>query len=154
MNPLTVSEPSTWTLLATVLGLFLTVVAVVKVVLPAAKLFSRGWRKFTGSLDAIVGRDAITDPADGRVLAPALPGIGQRMSTVEDAVKTLTQVVADQRELRDRVDAHETRLNVLEPTVATLVAASAERAATAAAAAQAMRLVNDRDVIDGDSTET
>lgn len=109
---------------AALIGLALSSVALIKVVSIAWRIVAKVLRRVSGALDALLGRDPIVDPADGREVSPALPGIGQRMSTVEDAVKTLTEVVAEQKELRDRVEVHEARLNVLEPTVATLISSS------------------------------
>lgn len=59
------------------------------------------------ALDALTGREAIVDTITGRELAPALPGIGQRMDTVEQTLIKL----ADQQ---TRIDDHETRLSRLE----------------------------------------
>lgn len=59
------------------------------------------------AIDSLVGRDAIVDTITGRELAPALPGIGQRMDVVEHTLAKL----ADQQ---NRIDDHETRLSRLE----------------------------------------
>lgn len=75
--------------------------------------------------DSIIGREAMVDTITGQQLAPALPGIGQRMDTVERAVATL----ADQHRM---LDDHEDRLKALE-------AASVERVVARAESAQAYR---------------
>lgn len=69
------------------------------------------WRTFFDKLDqgltSVAGRPEIRDPATGRVLAPAVPGIGVRMANVEDAV---TLLVANQK----RLDDHDARIGKLE----------------------------------------
>lgn len=50
--------------------------------------------------DVLLGRDAIFDSITGRELVPALPGIGQRTATLEQAVTQL----ADQQVRLDDLD--------------------------------------------------
>lgn len=69
-----------------------------------------------GARDALVGREAIIDRASGRVVAEAIPGIGSRMETVEQALITLVD--------------NEKRLTALETDVADLKQAAVERVAT------------------------
>lgn len=104
------------------------------------------WRKIKndalGARDALVGRDAIVDRASGREVAPAIPGIGQRMATVEQALVTLVD--------------NEHRLTALEHDVAELKGATVERALTkveSIAAWEAMAKAHDArpDFIDGDT---
>lgn len=73
--------------------------------------------------DSILGRPAVIDTITGKELAPALPGIGQRMDTVERAVIAL----ADQHL---KLDDHEGRIKALEE-------AAVERVVTRAESAQA-----------------
>lgn len=75
--------------------------------------------------DSIIGRPAMVDSITGEEKSPALPGIGQRMDTVERAVATL----ADQHRV---LDDHEDRLKRLE-------VASAERIVNRSDSAQAWR---------------
>ena len=75
--------------------------------------------------DSINGRPAVLDTITGAEISRALPGIGQRMDTVERAVATL----ADQHRV---LDDHEDRLKALE-------AAAVERIVTRSESAQAWR---------------
>lgn len=126
------------------------------------------WRRIRRDLvsarDAVIGRDAIIDPASGEQVAPALPGIGARMATVEDAqastsvaLDRLAQVVATLAErqaadaaLSSKVDALEahvadctSRAAGLDARVGRLEAAAVERiTATAAVAAATLTAKN------------
>lgn len=64
-------------------------------------------REVRSARDSLLGRDAILDTITGKELAPALPGIGQRMDTIETA---LTQLV----DVHVRLNSHEKRLLDLE----------------------------------------
>ena len=61
----------------------------------------RGQSEAVAVRDAILGRDAVRDSITGKELAPRLPGIGQRIDTVEQAVATL----ADQHRILDDHDS-------------------------------------------------
>lgn len=104
------------------------------------------WRHFKndalGARDVLVGRDAIIDRASGREVAPAIPGIGHRMATVEQALTTLVN--------------NEHRLSALEIDVAELKAARVERLVgkvESIAAYDAIAKAHDSqpDFIDGDN---
>ena len=84
--------------------------------------------------DSIIGRGAVVDTITGQQLAPPLPGIGQRMDTVERTVATL----ADQHRV---LDDHEDRLKAHAEAIAELKAASVERVVTRAESAAAWRAV-------------
>ncbi|WP_232676662.1 hypothetical protein [Nocardioides sp. R-C-SC26] len=87
------------------------VLAILGVIVTWYRWVKPRWRRLvsrtTVALDSIVGRDPIVDEITGHELAPALPGIGQRMATVEEAVKTL----ADQH---GRIDDIDRRVRALE----------------------------------------
>ncbi len=53
------------------------------------------WVRFQVAVDSIVGRPAMVDPITQKVLAPALPGIGERMASIETLVEHL--VLSDKR---------------------------------------------------------
>ena len=72
--------------------------------------------------DSILGRPAVVDSITGKELAPALPGIGQRMDTVERALVAL----ADQH---TAIEDHETRIKALEDARVERVVTQAESAA-------------------------
>jgi len=64
-------------------------------------------REFRAARDSLLGREAITDSMTGSEIAPAVPGIGQRMATIEAALGELVN-------LHRRLDGHERRLDDLE----------------------------------------
>lgn len=80
--------------------------------------------------DSILGRPAVVDSITGKELAPALPGIGQRMDTVERALVAL----ADQHAV---LEDHETRLKALEDARVERVVTQVESAAMWQAVAKA-----------------
>lgn len=64
-------------------------------------------REFRAARDSLLGREAITDSMTGAEISPAVPGIGQRMATIETALGELVN-------LHKRLDGHESRLVDLE----------------------------------------
>ncbi|MBO9522839.1 MAG: hypothetical protein J7518_15000 [Nocardioidaceae bacterium] len=128
-------------------GLILTWVAVFKLLLPATRVVRGGWLRFWGVVDTIAGRDEpIRDRATGRELVPAMPPLANRLDSLEDAVKTLIEVVADQHETRQMVDDHETRIGVNEgrlnehdSAIAAILAATYDRGAESALKAEELR---------------
>lgn len=79
--------------------------------------------------DAILGRDPVVDSITGKELAPALPGIGQRMATVEQALVTFAQNQHDLEVLRSRVDEHDTEILALKNAAIERVITKAESVA-------------------------
>jgi hypothetical protein len=71
------------------------------------RAYKKGKREVGAFRDAVLGRDAIIHPDTGEELAPAVPGMGSRMATIEEAVVAM----ADERR---RVDHLEERVTVLE----------------------------------------
>lgn len=121
-----------------------------KAVRPKVRRFRARWNQ---AGDALLGREPIIDPASGRELAPALPGIGQRMATVEDAVKILAEAQARSEALSQRLSRVETQVSTNTENIATMMVAAAERIVTKEEAAQMWRAIADRDVIDGDEPD-
>lgn len=76
----------------------------VKVIRPWLRTLGREYR---AGRDSLLGREAITDTITGREIAPALPGIGQRMDTIETALAQLVDVHV-------RLNSHDKRLTDLE----------------------------------------
>lgn len=70
--------------------------------------------------DVLVGRPAVPDSITGKILAPALPGIGQRMDTIEQAVAELARS-------NQRHEAHEAHLARHDREIADLAAGAMER---------------------------
>lgn len=121
-------------------GAALGLIALLSAIAGWAKLIRPKWRGFKGDVtagrDALLGRDAIIDSITGKELAPALPGIGQRMAAQEQStellVVTVTKLVAHQEhaeKLEKRVDNHDDRLKALEEAAVERVVAKAESTA-------------------------
>jgi hypothetical protein len=71
--------------------------------------------------DVLVGRPAVPDSiVPGKFIAPALPGIGQRMDTIEAAVAELARS-------NQRHEAHEAHLARHDREIADLAASAMER---------------------------
>ena len=96
------------------------------------KAWHRGRQETVAVRDAILGREAVCDSITGKELAPALPGIGQRMANTEAQMAVITEAVAKLADTHQRLDKHEQRIEKLE-------AASVERIVTRAESAQAFR---------------
>lgn len=71
------------------------------------KVVAEGRKDVRAFKDAILGRDAIIHPESGVELAPAVPGIGARMATIESAVVEMANT-------HQRVDRLEIRVASLE----------------------------------------
>lgn len=94
--------------LCTLIGLWL---GWLKVLRPRAR---RLWRRLDGALDTLGGRPPIVDNASGREIAPALPPLGERLATIEDALVHLMTTNTRMDKLTIRVDDHARRLTALE----------------------------------------
>lgn len=113
-------NPGEWVIFAA------SVVGAVAVLWQAFKRVTHKTRTVRGDAvairDSILGRDAVVDSITGKELAPALPGIGQRMDTVERALVAL----ADQHAA---IEDHETRIKALEEARVERVVTQVESAA-------------------------
>ena len=93
------------------LEMFLLVAAAVTATGGLIKWLRPKWRKtkreVVAAKDSLLGREAKHDSITGKEVLPALPGIGQRMAVIENA---LTQLV----DLHHRLDEHSERLEALE----------------------------------------
>ena len=109
-----------------VLTLVLSATAVLALIVGYARWIHPRWgratRTWEGIKETILGREAVVDNATGRELVPAQPGMASRLSTLEDAVKTL----ADQHVA---IQDHERRISDLEHARVERVVAQAESAA-------------------------
>lgn len=85
--------------------------AAVAVVYTAWRKARMGWQAGKQDMnafkDAILGREEILHPETGVVLAPAVPGVGARMATIEDAVVKMADTHLQVEDLRDRVSVLE-----------------------------------------------
>jgi hypothetical protein len=92
--------------------------------------------------DALVGRDAIYDSTvPGKILVPALPGIGVRMASTENNLTELTTAVAKLADNDQRTTDLEHWRAEVEAWRATVDAQSVERVVTRAESAAAWRAV-------------
>lgn len=119
-------------------GLAASVVALLGIIGGWLRWVRPRWRRASREVvavrDSILGRDAIVDSITGREIAPALPGIGQRVATIEQALVTL----AGQEERFTAIEENQSdfarRLGALEQ-------ARLERVVTQAESANAWRAV-------------
>ena len=92
--------------------MFLTFVAVVVVIIGWFKWLRPRLKKVNAESvairDAILGRDAILDSITGEERVPALPGIGMRMATVEEALVALADVHVKMLDHEERIRSLET----------------------------------------------
>lgn len=84
--------------------------------------------------DALIGRPPVYDSITRKEISPALPGIGQRMATMENAVAELA--ASNQRH-----ESHEAHLALHDREIADLKSAQVERIVTKAESAAAWRAV-------------
>lgn len=64
--------------------------------------------------DTLVGRPAVRDSITNRVVSPALPSIGDRMASQEEAVQKVADAVQQLATTATRLDQHDRRLNRIE----------------------------------------
>lgn len=79
--------------------------------------------------DAIIGRPAIKDSITGREISPKLPGIGERVDTLELVVLRVSDQSRTLAEHDARHAEHEQRLTALEDARVERVVSQAESAA-------------------------
>lgn len=114
----------------------------------------RKWDRFVGIFQAIAGRDPIVDKASGKELAPAMPPLGEQLSTINDTMQKLVIVIESNHDAHKRIDNHEGRLSATERDIAAMKLAAVERIVTKDEAAQMWRAVANSDILPGESTET
>jgi hypothetical protein len=69
--------------------------------------FKSGIKTFGDFKAAVLGREAVVHPETGKELAPAQPGLGTRVASIEVAVTELVRV-------HGRLNDHESRIGRLE----------------------------------------
>ena len=79
--------------------------------------------------DSLVGRDAQTESTTGRIIAPALPGIGVRLENVERSIESIAALLRSQHTQDQRLDSLEHRVAQLEDGTIERIAAKAESVA-------------------------
>ena len=92
------------------------------------RVFREGRKDARAFKDAILGREEILHPDTGAVLAPAVPGIGARMATIETAVVEMANT--------------HLRVDRLEERVAHLEAKDIERALARTESIELMRTID------------
>lgn len=125
---------------------FLTIAALACAVIGAAygawRRFRPGVRRANAALDAIIGREAVTDRS-GKVIEPGQPGLVHRVATVEEAVVEIKHVVALWSETQRTLTDHASRIKALED-------ARVERLVSQAESAHMWRAVADNAINDED----
>ncbi|GAB3776807.1 putative coiled-coil protein SlyX [Nocardioides ginsengisegetis] len=91
--------------------------------------------------DAILGRDAIVDTITQQELAPALPGIGQRMAHQEAQMQTMTEAVTQLAQTHQQMAEVRAEVKSLAGRVEKLEAGTVERIVTRAESAAAFRAI-------------
>lgn len=89
--------------------------------------------------DAILGRDPVVDSITGKELAPALPGIGQRMAHQETQMSEMTRAVTQLAETHAQMAEVRAEVHGLSGRVKKLEEAAVERVVTRAESAAAWR---------------
>lgn len=64
--------------------------------------------------DSLLGREAVVDSITGKELSPALPGIGQRVASLEESTAVIGAALARMADTNQRLDSHDQRLRRLE----------------------------------------
>lgn len=128
-----VSLAQTSTSVSIALGVIALVGALVGYLRWLRPKYRRGKGELVKAKDSIIGRPAIVDSITGRVLAPELPGIGQRIESVErnqvetrDALRHIATLLESQQAQDHRLNEHESRLSRLEEAVVERVATKVE----------------------------
>lgn len=105
--------------------------------------YLNGKREAVAIRDAILGRDAVRDTITGKELAPSLPGIGQRMATVEQALVTLADNAHRLGVVEDTQDEHAAHIAENRARIEALEASQVERIVTRAESVAAYRAMEE-----------
>lgn len=89
--------------------------------------------------DAILGRDPVIDSITKKEIAPALPGIGQRMAHQESQMSEMTRAVTQLAETHAQMAEVRAEVHDLSGRVGKLEEAAVERVVTRAESAAAWR---------------
>ena len=123
---MTLNDASLWAILAgTIVGLPSILAGWIKWVLPR---YQRWQGKRDAEHEALAGRPAVVDKATGKVLAPARPGIGEWMGSINDQMSALTEAVKSRAHVHERIDRLTDRVKALEEARAERIVAQAESA--------------------------
>jgi hypothetical protein len=92
----------------------------------------RKWDRLVGIFQTIAGRDPIIDKRTNKVISPAVPHLGEQLSTLNDTVSKLVAVIESNQDAHHRIDRHDQILADHDSSIAALIASTFERGATAA----------------------
>lgn len=113
----------------------------------------RGWGRVVGIFQAIAGRDAIVDKVSGKEVAPAVPPLGEQLSTMNETIAKLVAVIESNHDAHERLNAHDKHLVAHDQAIGALISGSLERAATAMSSAALLNAVANGDIVNGDTDE-
>jgi hypothetical protein len=108
----------------------------------AWRRFRPGVKRASAALDAIIGKEAVTDRS-GQVMEPSQPGLVHRVATVEEAVVEFRHMVGLLTETQHTLTDHGARLKALED-------ARVERLVSQAESAHMWRAVADNAISDAE----
>lgn len=91
--------------------------------------------------DSILGRDPIVDSITGRIIEPALPGVGVRLEKLEDASLTALEAIGKLADSHIRLNDHSIRIKDIEDRTSSLERGTVERIVTRSESAAAWRAV-------------
>jgi hypothetical protein len=108
------------------------------------------WSRLVGTIQAIAGRDPIIDKVTGKEIAPALPPLGEQLSTINDTMAKLVVVIESNHDAHKRIDQVVQRVDGHDQALAILAGAQIEKAALHKENAAFFDMVakRDSDVID------
>lgn len=98
-------------------------------------------RKVSAVFDSVAGRDPIIDPSNGREISPALPGIGVRMSDMEDWRAQQAELMQSLTEAVTRLADQAPAIADLERRVTNLESATTERIVNKVEAVKALEVI-------------
>lgn len=109
---------------------FLTLVAIVAALAAFGRWVLPRYRKararLVAAFDTIAGREEITDSITGRIIAPAVPNLGERMAMHDERIDRIASAVTDIAKSHQRIDALEVRVDALERSQVERIAGKAE----------------------------
>lgn len=116
-------------------------------------------RRGLAAYDAILGEEEVRDRS-GNLIRPARPGLvhlqsdnSSRLGKVEEAIVAFQHTTGIVTEFSGRLDRVEADVNLLKNNQVKDALNAAERAATAAASAEMLRLAHERDTHAGEADE-
>lgn len=116
-------------------------------------------RRGLAAYDAILGEEEVRDRS-GNLLRPARPGLvhlqsdnSARLGKVEEAIVAFQHTTGIVTEFSGRLDRVEADVHILKNNQVKDALHAAERAATAAASAEMLRLANEHDTTTGQADE-